>query len=104
MYLQIADDLRREVQSGRLPVGERLPARRQLSEQYGVAPETIRRSLDELAREGVIATQSTRGTYVIKTPEQIEPSPEYQKVMAEMQRLSERVEDLEIRMQGLEPH
>ncbi|MEU8251988.1 GntR family transcriptional regulator [Nonomuraea sp. NPDC048916] len=101
-YLQIADDLRQEVAEGRLKLGERLPARRQLAQRYGVAVETIRRALDELARDGLISTQSTRGTYVVKTPDQTEPSSDLQQMMTEVRRLAERIEGLESRVKDLE--
>ncbi|MET8381703.1 GntR family transcriptional regulator [Streptosporangium canum] len=101
-YLQIADDLRQEVAAGRLKLGERLPARRQLAQRYGVAVETVRRALDELARDGLISTQSTRGTYVVKTPDQNEPSSELQQAMTEVRRLAERIEGLESRVKDLE--
>ncbi|MFI6705375.1 GntR family transcriptional regulator [Nonomuraea sp. NPDC050478] len=101
-YLQIADDLRREVTEGQLKVGERLPARRQLAQRYSVAVETIRRALDELARDGLISTQSTRGTYVVKTPDQLEPPAELRQVMGEVRRLTERLVSLEVRVKELE--
>ena len=101
-YLQIADDLRQEVTAGRLKAGERLPARRELAQRYGVAVETIRRALDELTRDGMISTQSTRGTYVIKTSDESEPSSELQQVMGEVKRLTERLASLETRVKGLE--
>ncbi|MGR6913630.1 GntR family transcriptional regulator [[Actinomadura] parvosata] len=101
-YLQIADDLRQEVAAGRLKVGERLPARRQLAQRYSVAVETIRRALDELAREGVISTQSTRGTYVVKTPDQPEPSPDLQQLISDVRQLTERMKTLEARVKDLE--
>ncbi|GAA2301920.1 hypothetical protein GCM10010149_59020 [Nonomuraea roseoviolacea subsp. roseoviolacea] len=83
-------------------MGERLPARRELAQRYGVAVETVRRALDELARGGMITTQSTRGTYVIKTPDETAPSSDLQRVMSEVRRLAERVEVLEARVQSLE--
>lgn len=101
-YLQIADDLRQEVTAGRLQEGERLPARRQLAQRYGVAVETIRRALDELARDGLISTQSTRGTYVVKAPDRPEPSFELHQIMNEMRQLSVRLESLEARVTDLE--
>ncbi|MFI9598086.1 GntR family transcriptional regulator [Nonomuraea sp. NPDC052265] len=102
-YLQIADDLCREVREGHLKVGERLPARRQLSERYGVAIETIRRALDELTREGLVSAHSTRGTYVIKTPGSPQPSSlELQQVLDEVRKLAEHVERLETRLADLE--
>ncbi len=101
-YLQIADDLRQEVTAGRLKVGERLPARRQLAQRYGVAIETIRRALDELTHEGMISTQSTRGTYIIKAPGHAESPSELQQAISEVRRLAERLESLEARVKSLE--
>ncbi|GAA0397527.1 hypothetical protein Acor_74740 [Acrocarpospora corrugata] len=101
-YLQIADDLRREVKAGRFKAGERLPARRQLAQRYGVAIETVRRALDELAHEGIIGAQSTRGTYVIKVPDRAELPSELQQVISEVRRLAERLESLEARVKYLE--
>jgi DNA-binding GntR family transcriptional regulator len=39
-----------------------------MSEQYGVAAETLRQALDVLRSEELIATQSTRGTFVLSKP------------------------------------
>jgi GntR family transcriptional regulator len=70
VYLQIADDLRLRIRAGepRHRPGDRLPSNRELSDRYGVATETLRQSLAVLHREGLVATQSTRGTFVLKEP------------------------------------
>lgn len=68
VYVQIADDLRRRIRAGEHSPGDRLPSNRELSERYGVATETLRQSLAVLNREGLVATQSTRGTFVLKAP------------------------------------
>jgi GntR family transcriptional regulator len=65
-YIQIADDLRGQIEAGKHGPGDRLPSNRLLSEQYGVAAETLRQALDILRSEGLIATQSTRGTFVLR--------------------------------------
>jgi DNA-binding GntR family transcriptional regulator len=65
-YIQIADDLRGQIEAGKHGPGDRLPSNRLLSEQYGVAAETLRQALDVLRSEGLIATQSTRGTFVLR--------------------------------------
>jgi DNA-binding GntR family transcriptional regulator len=67
-YLQIADDLRGQIEAGKYGPGDRLPSNRLMSEQYGVAAETLRQALDVLRGEGLIATQSTRGTFVLRRP------------------------------------
>jgi GntR family transcriptional regulator len=65
-YLQIAADLRGQIEAGKYGPGDRLPSNRLMSEQYGVAAETLRQALDVLRGEGLIATQSTRGTFVLR--------------------------------------
>lgn len=102
-YKQIAGDLRSRIESGDYAPGDRLPSNRALSDQYGVAAETIRAALDELRGEVLVATQSTRGTYVIRKPAPPgEPSPEFTKIMqrldeieAEIRRQAERMDEFE---------
>jgi DNA-binding GntR family transcriptional regulator len=67
-YMQIADDLRSQIEAGKYGPGARLPSNRAMSEQYGVAAETLRQALDVLRGEDLIATQSTRGTFVLRKP------------------------------------
>jgi DNA-binding GntR family transcriptional regulator len=67
-YLQIADDLRRKIKAGRYQPGERLPSLPSMTATYGVAAETVRRALGKLRDEGLVATQSTRGTFVLRKP------------------------------------
>lgn len=72
-YLQIADDLRRQIKAGRYQPGERLPSLPTMSATYGSAAETIRRALGKLRDEGLVATQSTRGTFVLRRPPDPDP-------------------------------
>ena len=67
-YIQIANDLRSQIQAGKYGPGDRLPSNRAMSEQYGVAAETLRQALDVLRAEHLIVTQSTRGTFVLRKP------------------------------------
>lgn len=72
-YLQIADDLRRQIKTGRYQPGDRLPSLPSMTATYGSATETVRRALGKLRDEGLVATQSTRGTFVLRKP--AEPRP-----------------------------
>lgn len=65
---QIAADLRGQIRAGRYGPGSRLPSNKALSSHYGVAAETIRAALEELRADGFIATQSTKGTFVVDKP------------------------------------
>jgi DNA-binding GntR family transcriptional regulator len=97
-YLQIADDLRNKIKAGRYKPGERLPSNKWMAAEYQSAPETIRRALGVLRDEGLTATQSTRGTFVLRAPGEPSPSPEYLKLVAEIEQLAARLGALEARV------
>jgi len=66
LKLQIADDLRGQIRSGAYAPGDKLPSVREMADKYEVATETVRAALGELQREGLVQSQSTRGTYVLR--------------------------------------
>lgn len=57
VYQQVADRLRRQINSGELPAGAQLPSENVLCSQHTVGLMTIRRALRQLAHEGLIQTQ-----------------------------------------------
>jgi DNA-binding GntR family transcriptional regulator len=67
-YQQIAADLRARIKAAEYNLGGRLPSNKALVTAYGVSEGTVRAALDELRAEGIVATQSTRGTYVVGMP------------------------------------
>ena len=64
MYEQIADHIAARIEVGDLRPGSKLPPERELAEEYGVAYNTVRRSMDVLRERGLIVTMHGRGTYV----------------------------------------
>ena len=65
-YHQVYLDLRANIdEGGRWPAGHRVPPERELARDYGVSLITIRRALDELAREGRLERTRGRGTFVL---------------------------------------
>lgn len=64
----IAEDLRKSIRSGSLPVGSRLVGRRELAARYGVAPMTIQQAINQLIADGAIRAENGRGTYVQSIP------------------------------------
>jgi GntR family transcriptional regulator len=64
LHHQVYVDLKAALDSGELKVGERLPAERELARMYGCSLITIRRALDELAREGRLQRRQGSGTFV----------------------------------------
>jgi DNA-binding GntR family transcriptional regulator len=64
VYLQVVHHIAEQIRNGRLPVGARLPAERDLAEQYGVAVNTVRRAVRELRDQGLVMTVPVKGTFV----------------------------------------
>jgi DNA-binding GntR family transcriptional regulator len=66
LYLQAADWVAAQVAAGKLVPGTRLPAERDLAEQWGVAYMTIRRMMAELRERGIVVSQPGKGTFIIE--------------------------------------
>jgi DNA-binding transcriptional MocR family regulator len=67
IYRAIADALERDVSSGVLHDGARLPTHRELAAKLHVTPLTITRAYKEAARRGLIDSSVGRGTFVRST-------------------------------------
>lgn len=63
-YQQVADDLRRQIGSGSVAVGERLPSERELASYYRVSVPTLRDALALLQVEGLVEKIQGRGNFV----------------------------------------
>ena len=63
-YRQVASHLRREIHEGAWKPKEKLPTIPELQERFGVSRITIRGAIDELAKENLVYTASSRGTIV----------------------------------------
>jgi GntR family transcriptional regulator len=101
-YLQIADDLRRRISMGRYKPAERLPSVKQMSETYRSAPATIRHALEVLRNEGLVATQSTRGTFVLREVAEPAPDPEFSRLASGLEDALRRLGKVEERLAALE--
>src|SRR4051794_26583715 len=64
IYLQIVNQVKYLVASGRLGAGDELPTIRALAEQLLVNPNTVARAYRELEQAGVVTTRRTAGTFV----------------------------------------
>jgi GntR family transcriptional regulator len=63
-YLQIVQQVKHLIASGRLQAGEELPPIRVLAQQLLINPNTVARAYRELETAGIVAKRSTTGTYV----------------------------------------
>lgn len=64
IYLQVMQQIKYLVASGRLRPGDELPSIRTLAEQLIVNPNTIARAYRELETAGVVEKRRTAGTFV----------------------------------------
>ncbi len=87
IYLQIVNQIKYLVASGRLAPGEELPAIRVLAERLLVNPNTVARAYRELEAVGVVEKRRTAGTFVA---DQVSPLARRERVKI----LNERIDAL----------
>ncbi len=63
-YVQISELLIRDIASGRLLDGERLPPERDMAEELGISVGTLRKSLKELTNKGLLERVQGSGNYI----------------------------------------
>ena len=64
IYLQIANQVKHLLASGRLAPGDEIPPIRVLAKQLLINPNTVARAYLELEREGVVQKRHGSGTYI----------------------------------------
>jgi DNA-binding FadR family transcriptional regulator len=65
--MQIYSQILSEIQSGSFKIGDKLPAERELCEQFGVSRAPIRQALSALELNGIIYSRQGEGVYVKNT-------------------------------------
>ncbi|HEY0932193.1 MAG TPA: winged helix-turn-helix domain-containing protein [Trebonia sp.] len=63
-YQRIANDLEADITSGRLARGARVPSLTTLSQEYGVAKNTVIKAIDTLKAKEIIESRQGWGTFV----------------------------------------
>ncbi|NEA59404.1 winged helix-turn-helix transcriptional regulator [Streptomyces sp. SID13666] len=107
-YRLVADEIRQQIRSGRIKPGERVPSSRELEATHGIANMTARSALRVLRDEGLIYSTPGRGNFVVDTlppdtgPQAgTDPSEPRSMPSAEYLQLSERLDALNARLDGL---
>lgn len=101
LYLQIVDQVRDLIHSGRLSAGEELPAIRTLAEQLLINPNTVARAYLELENHKLITKKHGSGTFVSDSVESVGEEEQLanllsqlDKVIIEAERLGLSTDDL----------
>lgn len=63
-YIQLKDQIRKQITQGAWLTGTKLPTERQFAEELGVSRNTISQAYKELESEGVLSSTQGRGTFV----------------------------------------
>lgn len=62
-YFQIMEELKEQILSGVLQPGDKLPSENQLSAQYQVSRQTVRKAIEMLTNTGYVYAEHGRGTF-----------------------------------------
>lgn len=71
IYIQVINDIKKDIVSGVLDLGEKLPSGRDLALQYKINPNTANRIYKELEAEELCFTKRGLGTFVTEDQEKI---------------------------------
>ncbi|NOZ62404.1 MAG: GntR family transcriptional regulator [Calditrichaeota bacterium] len=66
LYLQIAENIRSAIRTGKLQVGQQLPSQSQMMKIYDVSSITVKKAISELVREGLVISRTGKGTFVAR--------------------------------------
>lgn len=114
-YVRIADDIRRDIESGAYAVGDPLPSVAEMAARFGVAKMTISNAVAALRDEGLVQTRQGSPSIVIATSgepsdDDEERSEEFEIISAQLQelravvrRISARLDEVEERTKDVGP-
>lgn len=72
IYLQIIDEIKRQIATGALAAGDKLPSQRDLAADLHVNANTVQRAYREMELEGLVETLRGQGTFICRDPDLVE--------------------------------
>ena len=72
LYAQIAEHLERQIRTGELRVGDRLPSEHALADTFRVGRPTVRQATESLVRAGKLQRRRGAGKFVCEPPVRVE--------------------------------
>ena len=67
LYLQLKNKIKKEIRTGMLKPGDKLPSETQLQKEYNMSRVTVRNAMEELTVEGYIIKVQGKGSCYNKT-------------------------------------
>lgn len=65
-YIQLAEEIMRQIDEGKLSVNQRLPSVNRLSAELSISRETVFKALNLLSEKGIVRSSNRRGYFVQK--------------------------------------
>lgn len=94
-YQRVADELRSQIATGKLPVGSAVRSMAQLMTEYRVSSTVARKAIDQLRAEGLVIGRPGKGVFVKSTPSEVAAeSTTLESLTEELQELRQLVEKL----------
>ncbi len=91
LWLQAVEVITREIESGALRPGSRLPPERQLCQELGISRVTLRKALNELVGQGVLRPSHGRGWYVAAPDPAASPARDWPNNLESFSETAERM-------------
>ena len=106
IYIQLVEQLKEYIVSGKFKAGEKLPSVREFAMQIKVNPNTVQKALAEIENQKLIYTERTNGKFVTENEELIEnvkkelANQKVQKYFQDMNKLGINKQDAITYLQG----
>jgi DNA-binding transcriptional regulator YhcF (GntR family) len=71
IYMQVINDIKKDIVNGNLALGEKLPSGRDLALKYKINPNTANRIYKEMEAEEICYTKRGLGTFVTEDKERL---------------------------------
>ncbi len=68
LFEQAADYVAAQIAAGKLTPGQKLPAERDLADEWQIGYQTVRRAMRELRERGLVVSRVGKGTFVSARP------------------------------------
>ena len=72
IYLQVIDDIKKRLVTGKIEPGDKLPSTRELAVKYSINPNTAARIYREMEQMNICYTQRGLGTFATEDKKMIE--------------------------------
>src|SRR5262245_41730391 len=102
-YLQVANAIRAEIDSGAITPGDQLDSVNELAARYGVAKMTVQKALGVLRAQGLVMSWQGRGTFVRdRSAAPADATTGDEVITQRLDAMIDEIQDLEARVARLE--